>query len=325
MLLLPAPRAREVAPTVTVPTEVEALLLRALARKPADRWKDAAELAGQLARVRRAPGAIPRPAASLPVAAPAPETTQAVPVSPGYQEDFTTALSAPALRALLSPKAAAAKRVAPAVAEPSKPAPLTNTPASTTMLASPPVDGPPLLAIAEPTAALIIGPTPVRRTSPPPVSAPPVTPRPTVEPLAELTEALPLSQPVRLAASSLAAQNSDDDQTLAISTSSRGRIPVADATEALRADGRFGVPMSASRPASLPPVQAPLSARPALPPGRVPSAVRQAGPTVSNALPGAVERSPAPASYLSPRILIAFNIALGITIVVIIMTLILRP
>jgi len=93
VLLQPAPRASELDPPRAVPATVEALLVRALARRPADRFADPGELGKVLALVRRASGAELAPApARRPVVAPVDDGPDSTATSMAVDEDPSTML-----------------------------------------------------------------------------------------------------------------------------------------------------------------------------------------------------------------------------------------
>lgn len=97
MTLESPPRPSELAPHAMVPTAIERLLVRALARQSSERFRDVTELERELALVRRSPGIVPR---ALPARSPMPVrevTTSPAPSLPSI-DDETTALSLPKLR-----------------------------------------------------------------------------------------------------------------------------------------------------------------------------------------------------------------------------------
>lgn len=107
------PTPSELAPEVPLPSQVEALIVRALAREPGARFKDAAELARHLALVRRSPGAAPPTRAPAPPPAGRAEEVETPPKKPDFIEEMTTALNFPILRSRQK-----AQEPAPAAPEP---------------------------------------------------------------------------------------------------------------------------------------------------------------------------------------------------------------
>jgi serine/threonine protein kinase len=86
-----APRPSEVAPSISLPPTLAALIARMLARDPDDRPDDAAALGRELLAVRRAAESAARaPAAPAPAIPPLP--------APTHSDDPTTALSIPVMR-----------------------------------------------------------------------------------------------------------------------------------------------------------------------------------------------------------------------------------
>ncbi|MFZ6184206.1 protein kinase domain-containing protein [Nannocystis pusilla] len=90
-----APRPSALAPATPLPSQVEALIVRALAPQPSQRlFKDVAEMAQHLALIRRSPGLTPRTSA-----APTPSTAEDEPTQhgelPESAEDRTTIVSLP--------------------------------------------------------------------------------------------------------------------------------------------------------------------------------------------------------------------------------------
>ncbi len=297
------------------------MLLRALARRPADRWKDAVELAAQLAWVRRAPGVTRRPAAAPAVAADAAEMTQAVPASPAYQEDPTTALSVPALRALrITSRPPAVDAAVPLVRtrEVLQTPVVPVAPATTVApvgLGAPPEDGPSLLARAEPTVDSL----PTRRSPAPRASSPLAQPRPAEGP-PDATEALPALSGARThRPASLQADEHDDGATMVLSASPRSHAPLDERTEVLRADHHFNPPARAARmnlsglgePAT---TAAATEARRTRSPALPTTAPSSAPDDVLDRAAVPAERSRRPAPY----VLIGLNVALGLLIIVLI-------
>lgn len=94
-----APKLSESVPRIAIPSQVETLVLRALARSPGDRFKDPAEFSQHLALVRRSPGTLLRSRAQTPHSATHEEVThtlrQAAP-----PEELTTMLNVPIARVL---------------------------------------------------------------------------------------------------------------------------------------------------------------------------------------------------------------------------------
>ena len=101
----------EFAAEMPLPSQVEKLLVRALARAPADRFKDLTDMAQHLALVLRSPGApIRARGAAPPASAQVEDATQALPAIRS-SEDMTTSISLPVLRL----SQAATKPLAPIV------------------------------------------------------------------------------------------------------------------------------------------------------------------------------------------------------------------
>lgn len=95
MMLQAAPRTSDVAPHVALPSQVEELLVRMLAGRPADRFHDAVELGRHIALVRRSPGIIPRGRSS--VALPSSENEEITTPLKRIEcpDDLTTAIRVP--------------------------------------------------------------------------------------------------------------------------------------------------------------------------------------------------------------------------------------
>ncbi len=175
VLLQPAPRPGEVAPGVPLPATVEALLARALARRPADRFADPAELGKMLTLVRRAagaelaPAAAPRPA--LPIVAPPDDDASSI-VAPTQAEDLSTVL-----RGL-----------------PAAEAPSAVPPAAPIVAQAAPRAAAPIVAQAAPRAAapIVVAPIAGFAGAPAPSEGPPL--------LVDNTEVLPIKQPMRIPA-----------------------------------------------------------------------------------------------------------------------------
>lgn len=130
-LMQPTPRPAELAPHVALPAQLEALLLRALARAPTDRHRDAGELAEHLGLVLRAPGALRAATAAPPQPGP-PAPPQ--PASAESHDDSETALALPVLRV-------ARPLARPPASQPSAP---------------PTEDGPPLLGTGASSSAMAV-------------------------------------------------------------------------------------------------------------------------------------------------------------------------
>ncbi|MCY0986571.1 protein kinase [Nannocystis sp. ILAH1] len=98
-----APRPSALASATPLPSQVEALIVRALAPQPSQRFQDAAELARHLALIRRSPGLTPRTsAAPSPPTAEDDEPTQHGEL-PESAEDRTTIVSLPSASGRGSP------------------------------------------------------------------------------------------------------------------------------------------------------------------------------------------------------------------------------
>jgi hypothetical protein len=194
VLLQPAPRPGEVAPGVPLPATVEALLARALARRPADRFADPAELGKMLTLVRRAAGAEAAPAAAprpaLPIVAPPDDDASSI-VAPTQAEDLSTVLRG--LPAAEAPSAVPA--AAPIVAQeaPRAAAPIVAQAAPIVAQAAPRAAAP-IVAQAAPRAAapIVVAPIAGFAGAPAPSEGPPL--------LVDNTEVLPIKQPMRLPA-----------------------------------------------------------------------------------------------------------------------------
>jgi serine/threonine-protein kinase len=142
------PKPAELAPQVQLPSQIDALITRALGRQPASRFKDIAEMAAALAATRRSPGTMPRPRAPV-----SPDTPRLEDLTQRFQmpempEDSTTAVRLPA----------------PRTPAPSAPAP----PSAPTPPSAPPVEQAP--PVAPPQVPVPASPEP--RKTPPPVDAP---------------------------------------------------------------------------------------------------------------------------------------------------------
>ena len=236
LLMQPTPRPAELAPRSPLPSQLEALIARALARQPGERHTDTAELAAHLGLALRAPGTLQRPA-------PAPATTTPAEPQPAdiERDDPSTALSLPVVRV-------------------PRPAPL--RPASAGPQATAPrEDGPPLLALA--TASQRPAPGPERTAALP---TPTASQRPAPGP--ERTEALPtdgFADPsVRLQSAS------DDDATIALKVPPRPRrrAPAATATPTSEASPDDSATMAPPVGATPQPVAAPGPTRTGLTPAQ---------------------------------------------------------
>jgi len=170
VLLQAPPRPSELAPELGLPATLEALLARALARRPADRFADPAELGKMLALVRRASGALLAPAPAHPKASPIEDGTEVIPTAAAEDEPSTVlrrvstgdSVVTPPPEEPTSPPPAAPQQASTSVAPPrvsasSEPAPLrvpfVAPPLSPLRVpvaprSSAPPDGPPLLATA---------------------------------------------------------------------------------------------------------------------------------------------------------------------------------
>lgn len=232
ILIGPAPRPAELAPGVPVPAQIDALLARALARAPSDRIKNTADMATQLAQVRRSPGVLPTITAPVPADSPD-EGTQALPAAE-YEEDPTTALSVPKLRALLAP---------PKPEPPSPPEPAVSEAAEL------PQPEPALPPLEDRTLAL----SPLPAQSPDPTLA--LSPLPPQSP--DTTLALPTAAPQPLAADS-----DDDGPTVALPRLPAQIPPPADPTEILPTAAIHKPPRSARNPAPARPAPAPAPRSP---------------------------------------------------------------
>lgn len=107
-----APRVSEVVPHVALPSQVEGLLARMLARRPTDRFGDAVELGRHIALVRRSPGIMPRGRGS--VTAPSSEHEEITTPLKRIEcpDDLTTAVRVPLLHSF--------KKASPAEAPPAE-------------------------------------------------------------------------------------------------------------------------------------------------------------------------------------------------------------
>ncbi len=180
VLLQPAPRPGEVAPAVPLPATVEALLARALSRRPADRFADPAELWKMLTLVRRAAGDELAPAAApRPSVVPLTEDTASI-VAPALAEDLSTVLRG--LPAAEAPGVAPPAVVAPAAVIPAAP-----RAATAPVIAAAPRAAPAAVIPAAPRAAAPISGS---ARAPAPSEGPPL--------LVDTTEVLPIQQPMRL-------------------------------------------------------------------------------------------------------------------------------
>lgn len=95
-----ASKPSELAPGVVLPSQVEALILRALARQPAGRFKDAADMARQLVLVRRSPGLPQRTRGPAPRPSAVNEELTLPLAKPEYPDEMTTAVNASFMRSL---------------------------------------------------------------------------------------------------------------------------------------------------------------------------------------------------------------------------------
>ena len=139
-----APKPSQLAPSIPLPSQVELLIVRTLARQPGDRFKDAAELARHLALVRRSPGMAPHTREPAPPSALHGDelTIQLERLQP--IDDATTAVNLPLLRSLQRASQPAPTAPAPVdVSEPSTPAPASEGPP----LLEPPAGLPPLAPV----------------------------------------------------------------------------------------------------------------------------------------------------------------------------------
>ena len=164
VLLQPAPRPSELDPPRAVPATLEALLARALARRPADRFADAAEMGRVLALVRRASAAELAPAvARRPVVAAVDDGPDSTATSMAVAEEPSTILrglpgveppaATPAVKpAAVAPAVAVAPAAAPevAVVAPPRAAPRLELARAPAPISTAPAD-PPLLAAVDST------------------------------------------------------------------------------------------------------------------------------------------------------------------------------
>lgn len=204
VLLQPAPRPSELDPPRAVPATLEALLARALARRPADRFADAAEMGRVLALVRRASAAELAPAvARRPVVAAVDDGPDSTATSMAVDEDPSTIL-----RGLpgVEPPAVTAAAVVPAAVP-----------------AVVPAAAPVVAAVAPPRAA----PRLELARAPAPISMAPADP-----PLlaaTDSTEVVPLEESRRRAAP-VAAAVAEDPSTVVVRM---GDAPAGERTEIL--------------------------------------------------------------------------------------------
>lgn len=286
IVMQPAPRTAELAPGVSVPAQIEALLARAFARSPAERFKDAAEMASHLSIVRRSPGAMPRASAAPAPAKPPVEETQSIPAAAPPEEDGTTAVSLPSLRGLL------------AKANPATPTPLAPAPA-----APPP-------AKPEPAPA----PPPLVRPAPAPAASPSAVLPPLEDRTLELGQLRPIAPGDTLALPSpapRAAAPEDDGPTTVLPRLAPKAPPLVDATEVLSVGPRARRDPQSESTLALPDTPPPAQETPPVsrPPAREPA----------TQLPGL----PPPTSG-STRPWIIINVALGGIIVLLLVAVLLR-
>ncbi len=185
VLLQAAPRPSEVAPEQPVPATIEALLARALARRPSDRFADAAELGKMLALVRRAGDAELAPApARRPIVNAPDDGTSLIPGAEAEEDPLTVlrlmgpapevkvaapaVLSTPVIKPVIKPVITPVPTLAVAAVTPK--VPLRAGPGVGPIKVAATSEGPPLLSTGDSAVAPV--PRPLRPAARPPAMPP---------------------------------------------------------------------------------------------------------------------------------------------------------